>query len=361
MQEITPVQLAQFYELSLDMFCLAGKDGYFKFINQAWETCLGYSREELLAYPYVDFVHPEDKEATYGAAKMLASGKYVINFENRYKAKDGSWKWLSWMASPQEDGSIYAVAHDITSQKEDAKATEMLVRKLEMTNQELDRFAYVVSHDLKTPLRGIINLTEWIVEDMGDHLKPEVAEHLRMLQERVDRIQTLINDLLIYSRTGRSQSKIVSVDLNQLVAEILESIEIPDGFQIELTNSLPVVKGVRVELFQLFQNLLVNAVKYRSSDHGSVQISAQDLGDKFEISIHDNGIGIAPKHHHKVFEIFHRLGEGAAVEGTGVGLAIVKKIVDTAGGEIRVESEGAGGTTFVFTWPKDFQGWTSVS
>ncbi|MBP8073243.1 MAG: PAS domain S-box protein, partial [Bacteroidia bacterium] len=184
MQEITPVQLAQFYELSLDMFCLAGKDGYFKFLNQAWESCLGYTRDELLAIPYVDFVHPDDKEATYGAAKMLASGKYVINFENRYKAKDSSWKWLSWMASPQEDGSIYAVARDITSQKEDAKATELLLRKLEMTNQELDRFAYVVSHDLKTPLRGIINLTEWIVEDMGENLKPEVAEHLRMLQER---------------------------------------------------------------------------------------------------------------------------------------------------------------------------------
>ncbi len=355
MQEITPVQLAQFYELSLDMFCLAGKDGYFKFLNQAWESCLGYTREELLAIPYVDFVHPDDKEATYGAAKMLASGKYVINFENRYKAKDSSWKWLSWMASPQEDGSIYAVARDITSQKEDAKATELLLRKLEMTNQELDRFAYVVSHDLKTPLRGIINLTEWIVEDMGENLKPEVAEHLRMLQERVTRIQNLINDLLVYSRTGRSQSRIVTVDLHQLIKEILETIEIPKGFQVEIVGTLPLVQGVRVELFQLFQNLLVNAVKYRSSDLGHVQISCRSLGEKCEFRIHDDGIGISPKHHHKIFEIFQRLEESPNVEGTGVGLAIVKKIIDAAGGEIRVESQGAGGTTFIFTWPETFQ------
>ena len=153
MQEITPAQLAQFYELSLDMFCMADKHGYFTYLNQAWENCLGYSRKELTELPYVDFVHPEDKESTNSASKRLNSGQLVMHFENRYIAKDGSCKWLSWMASPQPDGGVYAVARDITAQKEDARATELLLRKLELTNQELDRFAYVVSHDLKTPLR----------------------------------------------------------------------------------------------------------------------------------------------------------------------------------------------------------------
>jgi two-component system sensor kinase FixL len=355
MQEITPAQLAQFYELSLDMFCMADKRGYFTYLNQAWENCLGYTRKELTESPYVDFVHPEDKESTNGASKRLNSGQLVMHFENRYVAKDGSIKWFSWMASPQPDGGVYAVARDITAQKEDARATELLLRKLELTNQELDRFAYVVSHDLKTPLRGIINLTEWIFEDMGENLKPEVAGHLRMLKERVARIQNMINDLLVYSRTGRSQARIVDVDLDQLLIEILETVELPKGFQVSCPEALPTVSGVRVELFQLFQNLLVNAVKYRSSDHGTVKIAFKEFKKGYEFRIEDDGIGIAPKHHQKVFEIFHRLGESPEVEGTGVGLAIVKKIIDAAGGEIKVESSGGVGTTFVFTWPKEFQ------
>lgn len=354
MQEINPVQLVQFYELSLDMFCFAGKDGYFKFLNQAWENCLGYTREELTRIPYIDFVHPDDKGSTSVAAGKLSSGLAVINFENRYKAKDGSWKWLSWMASPQDDGGIYAVARDITSQKADEMATQLLLQRLERSNQELDRFAYIVSHDLKTPLRGIMNLTDWIIEDLGTDLKPGVAEHLRMLQERVNKIQSLINDLLLFSRTGRSGSKVDVVDVGELVRELKDSLEIPQGFQVDVAGPMPSVKGVRVELFQLFQNLLVNAIKFRSSDQGWVRLSCKDAGEKWQFTVEDNGIGIAPKHYDRVFEIFQRLGEAAHVEGTGVGLAIVKKIVDGAGGEIHVEPAESKGARFVFTWPKEF-------
>lgn len=353
MNGITQEHLERFYELSLDLFCVAGSDGYFKFLNPAWEKFMGYDRKELLSRPYIEFVHPDDKGATAVEAERLSSGNLVLHFENRYQVKDGSYRWLSWMAAPQESGEIYAVARDITAQKEDEKAAQELLRKLELSNQELDQFAYIVSHDLKTPLRGIINLAEWIVEDMGTDIKPEVAEHLQMLQVRVEWIQSLINDLLKYARTGRNHSQLALVSIDEVLAEVRNTLQIPKGFQINVTSPLPKVLGVRVELLQLFQNLLSNAVKYRSSDSGRVAISAEEFKDHWRFRVEDDGIGIAPRHHKKIFEVFQRLSEGTDIEGTGIGLAIVKKIIDAANGEIAVESDGQTGTTFIFTWPKN--------
>jgi PAS domain S-box-containing protein len=344
-------QLAHFFVLSLDLFCVASAEGYFQLLNPAWERTLGYTIDELLAKPYIDFVHPDDVNATTAEQQNLDGGIPVINFENRYRAKDGSWKWLSWKAVPQEDGSVYAVARDVTAQKEDERATQLLLRKLEQSNQELDQFAFVVSHDLKSPLRSIINLSEWIKEDLGDNLKPETAAQIDMLQSRVARMQQLIGDLLQYARTGRDGKPFESVNVRAMIDEIVDVLALPETFQVIVPHTMSPIMGRPSEVYLLFQNLIGNAIKYRSSDTGFVKISQTKVGDFWRFEIEDDGIGIEPKHHQRIFQMFQRLNVSNEIEGTGVGLSLVKKIVDHMGGNVTVKSGLGKGATFSFTWP----------
>ncbi len=352
MQKTTPDQLAHFFALSLDLFCVADSDGYFRMLNDAWGRTLGYSLDELLAVPYINFVHPEDLNATVTVQQGLDDGLQVLDFENRYLTKDGNWRWLSWKAVPQADGTIYAVARDITSQKEDEKATEQLLIRLEQTNHELDQFAYIVSHDLKSPLRSILNLSQWIQEDLGEALTTEVAAHIALLQVRAGKMQQMIDDLLQYAKTGRNEKPVVEVDLNHLILEIQGVQQIPVGFRIEIPQPLLNVFGHPVELFQLFQNLISNAIKYRKSDMGFVSITQSDLGDYWRFEVADNGIGIDANHHQRIFEVFQRLHTSEEIDGTGIGLALVKKIIERMGGSIVVHSQKGSGATFSFTWPK---------
>jgi PAS domain S-box-containing protein len=352
MKSITPEQLSTFFELSLDLLCVANMEGYFLHINPAWEKLLGYTAEELKSRPFVDFIHPDDVQATQGETERLDQGLRTLNFENRYRAKDGSWKWLSWRAVPYEDNTIFAVARDVTGQKEAELAMAQLLQRLERGNQELDKFAYIVSHDLKAPLRGITNLAEWIEEDLGENLPEEVKGHLQLLRSRVEWMQRLINDLLVYARLGRTEAKPEPLDVRKLLEEIVSTLNLPQGFQVKVVTTIPVLLAVRVEVYQLFLNLLANAVKYRISDDGWVEISCEESSDRVTFHVKDNGVGIAAEHHQRIFQVFQRLEASNEVEGTGIGLSIVKKIVEAAGGEISVASEKGKGTTFHFSLPK---------
>ncbi len=352
MHNTPPEQLAKFFELSPDLFVFSNASGDYRMLNPAWERILGYSLEEFIQKPTLHYVHPDDLPETMRVRKALVEGAAVVTFENRYLAKDGSWKWLSWNAVPQPDGSIYAVARDISLQKEDEKTTQQLLRKLEQRNQELDQFAYIVSHDLKSPLRSIINLSEWIKEDLGDALKPEVAGQITMLQGRVMRMQQLIEDLLKYAKTGRGEMPLETVNLNHLVEEVVEGQARPVGFQILVPKPLTQIAGRTIELYQLFQNLIGNAVKYRAADEGMVSITQQEEGNFWLFKVQDDGIGIDPKHHKRVFQVFQRLASSEEIEGTGIGLALVQKIVEAMGGSISLQSQEGKGSTFLFTWPK---------
>ncbi|MCA8831322.1 sensor histidine kinase [Hymenobacter pini] len=228
------------------------------------------------------------------------------------------------------------------------------IRQLERRNQELDQFAYVVSHDLKAPLRGIETASRWIEEDMGQELPDHIREFLQLMRTRVRRMENLITGILDLARVGRVPQADEAVFVRQLLREIIESLELPAGFEVELPFYLPTIHTNRVQLQQVFTNLISNAAKYHHQpEHGVVRIGCVEGPKFYTFSVADNGPGIAPEYHERIFVIFQTLTERDTLESTGVGLAIVKKIVERQGGSIHVESTEGQGATFIFTWPKE--------
>ncbi|MEA3198703.1 MAG: hypothetical protein QOE90_131 [Thermoplasmata archaeon] len=227
------------------------------------------------------------------------------------------------------------------------------VTPLRRTIKELDQFAYVTSHDLKAPLRGIANLSRWIEEDMGEHVTDGVREHLELLRGRVSRMESLIDAILQYSRVGRVRGKLEDVDTGRLVAELVDLLDPPPGFVVEVAPDMPVVRAERLRLHQVLLNLIGNAIKHHHrKSEGRVRVRAKDEGWRWRFEVEDDGPGIAARYHERVFVIFQTLEARDKVEGTGIGLALVKKIVEAAGGQVSLASEEGRGATFSFTWPK---------
>jgi len=220
-------------------------------------------------------------------------------------------------------------------------------------NQELEQFAYVASHDLKAPLRAIANLSEWIEEDLAGQLPAENQHQMTLLRRRVYRMEALINGLLEYYRAGRTKVATETVELNLLLAEIIDSLDPPATLRIEIAPGMPTLQTKKLPLFQVFSNLISNAIKYHHRSDGHIWISAQDREKFYEFAVADDGVGIAPEHQDKVFTIFQTLQSRDQTESTGIGLAIVKKIIETEGGEISLESQLGEGATFRFTWLKE--------
>ena len=225
-------------------------------------------------------------------------------------------------------------------------------RELEMINSELDNFAYIASHDLKSPLRGIDQLAKWIQEDSAEELSEESCVNLNKLQGRIRTMETLLNDLLEYSRIGRITGECEQTDTGAMLKEISELIDNPEKIQITIAPDMPVLNTFRTPLRHVFLNLITNAVKHH--DHpetGEINIDYRELPDFYEFSVKDNGPGIDPKHHDRIFQMYQRVGNTTA-EGSGMGLAIIKKQIETLGGTISVESAEKQNTIFHFTWSK---------
>lgn len=229
----------------------------------------------------------------------------------------------------------------------DAKAKELALR-----NEELDSFAYIASHDLRSPLRGIGQLSRWIEEDAGDRLPEKNREHLIKLRERVARLDSLLEGLLDYSRVGRGDEPTESVDVSAMVSDLADVLDKPESLVLEVSDNLPVFETTRTPFEQTLLNLLSNAFKYNNDpDGGHIEVRADDEGDRYAFHVSDNGPGIPPMHHERIFQMYQRVGD-TTVHGSGMGLAIVKKQIEIRGGRIRVDSEVGKGATFSFTWPK---------
>ncbi|HSJ23272.1 MAG TPA: PAS domain-containing protein [Longimicrobiales bacterium] len=237
----------------------------------------------------------------------------------------------------------------------EARAAELArtAAALERSNAELDQFAYVASHDLKAPLRGIANLAQWLEEDLEGRLSGDSAEHMRLLHGRVQRMDALIDGILSYSRAGRVRESVEQVDTGRLVEESIDLLSPPPTAEVVVQDSMPALRAERTALQQVFLNLISNALKYTLAhrEDARVTIEWERTGDMYRFSISDNGPGIAPEFHDRVWGIFQTLEARDKVEGTGVGLSVVRKIVETRGGSVSLESATGAGATFGFTWP----------
>lgn len=263
------------------------------------------------------------------------------------------------------DGTIskLTIFRDITERKrlEEARTQAeerqlQLLAELEMTNKGLKDFAYIVSHDLKAPLRAITSLAEWLSADYSDKLDEEGKEQLALLLSRVKRMHNLIESILEYSRIGRMKENKQEIDLNTLIADVITMINPPEGIAIKVGDKLPTILCERTKTEQVFQNLLSNAVRYMDKPKGQITIGCSEETGYWKFYVADNGPGIEERYYEKIFQIFQTLKPRDEVESTGVGLSIVKKIVESQGGEIGVDSKVGVGTTFFFCLPKESKG-----
>lgn len=236
-----------------------------------------------------------------------------------------------------------------------AKANEHLaetVRDLRRSNKELQDFAYVAAHDLKAPLRGIGTLTDWIASDYADKFDEQGRQQLGLLKGRVARLSELIDGILHYSEIGRVASRVQPVDLNDLVLEMIALLDPPKHVDVTIKDPLPVVVCEKIRVGQVFRNLIDNAIKYMDKTEGRVEIRCAEQDGFWRFAISDNGPGIDRKYFEKIFQMFQTLAPRDERESTGIGLAIVKKIVELCGGSVWVESKVGEGTTFLFTLPQ---------
>jgi len=337
----------------------------------SWRAYTGQSESEIIGWGWLEALHPEDRDRTAQIWSKAVQTKNLYETEYRIRAADGTYRYFYARGVPvlAADGKIrewVGTCTDITERFQAESALKARAEELkyllavlaqtnvalEKRNQELDQFAYVASHDLKAPLRAIANLSEWIEEDISDQLNDETRYQMQLLRGRVHRLEALIDGLLQSSRVGRILSKAEPVDVTDLVSEVLNLIAPPPTFTVTLGPGMPTLCTQRLPLFQVFSNLLTNAIKHHHRPDGQVTVSVEDQGQFYEFAVADDGPGIETQYHEKVFGIFQTLSARDQVENTGIGLAIVKKIVESQGGDIRIESQAGQGATFRFTWPQ---------
>jgi PAS domain S-box-containing protein len=347
-------ELDQFFALTPDMLGVADVSGRFRRVNAAWHDTLGWSEAELTAVPYVEFVHPDDRVVTNSETASLAAGGTTMRLENRYRCKDGSYRWLSWTAAPSPArGLVYAAARDVTEQKRIARELEDRAAELTAVNQELEAFSYSVSHDLRAPLRHVSGFANLLMESTT--LNAEGTRLLNTIIGAATRMGTLIDDLLSFSRVGRSQLERAEVNLDQLVHEVQQEIMTGINGQpvVWTVQPLPPVLADRSLLRLALTNLMSNAVKYAATrTPAQIEIgTVRDQAHETVLFVRDNGVGFDMRYAHKLFGVFQRLHSADEFEGTGIGLANVKRIVHRHGGRVWAESDIDRGATFYVALP----------
>ncbi|PSF36014.1 hybrid sensor histidine kinase/response regulator [Aphanothece hegewaldii CCALA 016] len=343
----------------------------FSFVSQSSQMLLGYPSNNWLQKPdfWVNLIHPDEREEILKyRLQQITQG---LDHEIQYRCISAN-DQIVWLRDKaylvrDEDGTILKIRGlllDITDAKEAETAlrthadeltylTTALTQSnilLEKRNKELDQFVYAASHDLKSPLRAIANIAQWIIDDLEGQITAETRTHLELLQGRVYRMENLIDGLLQYYRVGRSQMSTETVDVEQLLKEVIDNLAPQDHFTIEITSPMPTFSTVKLLLQQVFTNLISNSIKHHDGVTGIIRIMAQQEGNFYKFSVVDDGPGIDPQFHEKIFGLFQTL-EPHSSHNTGIGLALVKKIVDGEKGNIKVDSQEGSGTTIHFTWP----------
>lgn len=351
--EATMVWQVKALEGAINGIALLDSDGRYAYMNQAHADIYGYDSPEELYGQLWHVLYDEHNIKLIETEYMPHLAEHGFwHGDTRGKKRDGSPIYTDLGLTGLEGGGLICVCQDATERIKMTQSLRQYAAHLERTNQELDDFAYVASHDLKAPLRAIDNLASWIMEDAGHVLPEDSKTHLEQLRQRINRMERLLGDLLVYSRTGRFDSHVEKVCIKELVHEITDLLLLPEGFVIEMPSTMPSLFAARVPIKQVFLNLISNAVRHHDRSEGRISIAWQDGGDHFEFSVSDDGPGIPAEYHDRIFLLFQTLKPRDEVEGSGIGLSIVKKLLQHHEGTIRVQSEVGKGSTFIFTWPK---------
>jgi PAS domain S-box-containing protein len=330
---------------------LVRPDGRIEMVNGQCERMFGYDREELRGQPLEILLPERFRDGPVAAMLLRSIGEGTELFGVR---KDGTEFPLEIGLNPVElngTAMVVAMIADVTARRRVEAEKERQRTDLVRSNADLEEFAYVASHDLKAPLRGISHLVDWIAEDIGTAASAETIDNLRLVRGRVVRLQSLLDGLLAYARIGHSKSSFEEVDIPAVVQEIVSVLSPPSGFTIGCEGEMPPLHTHRASILVVLQNLIGNAIGHHDRTEGHVTVSMRLDNGVAEFRVGDDGPGIAPRFHERIFVIFQTLASRDDVESSGIGLAIVKKRVEGHGGRIRVESEPPiRGTTFIFTW-----------
>jgi PAS domain S-box-containing protein len=353
-------ELLQF-KAALDAHALVAitdAQGQITYVNDKFCAVSKWPREELIGRDHRVVNSGHHPTEFFRSLWTTIRAGQVWQGEIRNRARDGSLYWVDTTIVPLlgTDGkpaSYIAIRTEITQRKLLEERNAEMVDELLAANRELTEFAYVVSHDLKAPLRGISSLASWLVTDYGDTLGEEGSHQLNLIASRVKRLSGLIDAILAYSRAGRDQADRLPVATEPLVRNTIDLLAAPPHIRIDIVGELPELTIEAVKMQQVFQNLLSNAIDFMDKPAGLITVACQRQASAWHFTVCDNGPGIAPRHFERIFQLFQTLATRDERERTGVGLALVKKIVEIEGGRVWVESTPGKGAAFHFTLPAE--------
>ncbi len=353
-------ELRTLFETSRDLLAVTGFDGYFRHLNPAWETILGFTREELRSRPFIEFVHPDDREVTSAEAAKVQAGASAVLFENRYRCRDGSYRWLSWNVTPlAEEGLVYGSARDVTEQKVVAEELRKARADADAANRAKGDFLANMSHEIRTPMNAVIGMAELLLDT---RLRSEQREYLVALKESAESLLGLIDDILDFSKVeaGKLDLHPAEFDLRELLGDTLRTLSIrADQKGLELAGHVasdvpPTLVGDAPRLRQVIVNLVGNALKFTERGEVVVEVARESEGGggmTLGFLVADTGIGIPRDKQQMIFEAFAQADTSTTRRygGTGLGLSISAELVRMMGGRLGVESQPGKGSRFRFT------------
>lgn len=355
---IGQLQFRQVVESAPYAIVMIGENGLIDLANLKAEADFGYTRDELLGQPIEILLperfqqhHPLLRGLFFSSPMPRAMGKGRDLYGKR---KDGVEFPIEIDLNPivtAEGVKVLSAIVDVSERKRIEMRQSQLINELTRINEELNSFAYVASHDLKSPLRGIDQLATWIIEDLGENISAETREHLRLMRNRIKRLERLLDDLLAYSRVGRGSGKLEMVDTRALVTDVVALLAPTIPLDLQFSEFMPTFLTRRVPLDLVLRNLINNAIKHHDKPRANISVAAWQSDNTIQFSVRDDGPGIHPDYHERVFGMFQTLSSRDDKEGSGMGLAMVKKAVESVGGRVVLSSDGHNGSTFQFTWP----------